>query len=242
MEPQLLIGTSGYQYKHWKGVFYPDDIPQTQWFDYYASQFNSVEINNTFYNLPDTDTFTTWRARAPNRFRYALKYSRYGSHIKRLKDPADHIGLFLEHAEQLKSFLGPILVQLPPNWKVMPERLDAFLAAAPRRQRWAVEIRDPAWFTETIFGILEKHNAALCLHDRLADHPVRHTADWAYLRYHGPHGDYTGSYPPRAIDRIAGKITDCQRKGMDVFCYFNNDQNGYAAKNARELARRVLPS
>lgn len=235
----IRIGTSGYQYDHWQGVFYPQDMPKSKWFEYYASKFDTVEINNTFYNLPRVETFQKWHDRAPIRFRYILKYSRYGTHIKRLKDPADHIGTFLDHAEHLKSFLGPILVQIPPNWKVIPDRLDAFLNAAPSRHRWAIEIRDPSWLIEPIFGILEKHNAALCLHDKIPDHPERYTADWIYLRYHGPNHDYASKYSSRAIEGIARKIDDCHSDGMDVFCFFNNDHNGYAAVNALELKDRL---
>ena len=139
---ELRIGTSGYHYDHWKGVFYPEDLPKTEWFSYYARQFDTVEINNTFYRLPEATTFEAWRRQAPKGFCYALKFSRYGSHIVRLKKPRDTIGKFLKRADRLGEFLGPILVQLPPNWKADPERLAAFLKAAPNDYRWAVEFRD----------------------------------------------------------------------------------------------------
>lgn len=232
---EIRIGTSGYQYDHWTKVFYPEKLPKKEWFNYYAKHLDSVEMNSTFYRLPKTKTFEGWRERAPQGFRYILKYSRYGTHIKRLKDPADHVGTFLERAEHLKSSLGPILVQIPPNWKARPDRLDAFLEAAPDRRRWAIEIRDPSWFTDEVFHILEKHNAALCLHDMLPDHPDLHTADWVYLRYHGPNGDYTGQYSSKAIEGIARKIDNCHDSGLDVFCFFNNDQHGYAVENALDL-------
>ncbi|MEA3366208.1 MAG: DUF72 domain-containing protein, partial [Candidatus Hydrogenedentes bacterium] len=194
---ELRVGTSGYQYDHWKGVFYPDELSKNEWFEHYASHFDTVEINNTFYNLPETSTFKNWHDRAPNSFRYALKFSRYGTHMKKLKDPDASLGMFLERAEHLKTFLGPILVQLPPHWKSNPDRLDAFLAAAPKRHRWAVEFRDPSWLCESVYTVLREHGAALCVHDMLPDHPEKLTTDWTYLRFHGPQHTlkYQGDYP-----------------------------------------------
>jgi uncharacterized protein YecE (DUF72 family) len=182
---QCRIGTSGYQYDHWQPVFYPEKLPKGKWFAYYAAHFDTVEINNTFYRLPAAGTVDQWHDRAPHGFCYALKFSRYGTHMKKLKDPADSIARFLDRAERLKSFLGPILVQLPPRWGVNPQRLAAFLEKAPRAHRWTVEFRQKDWLCDKVYRILQTHNAALCIHDMIEDHPRHLTADWTYLRFHG---------------------------------------------------------
>lgn len=234
----LCIGTSGYHYNHWKGVFYPENLPKDQWFSYYARQFDTVEINNTFYRLPEASTFDAWRHQAPKGFCYALKFSRYGSHIVRLKKPRATIRRFLERANRLGDFLGPILVQLPPNWKADPERLAAFLKAAPKDHRWAVEFRDPRWLCDEVFTILQSHKAALCIHDMIDDHPRRITADWIYLRFHGDH--YSGSYTSQALKVQAKWIKQRLGDGKDIFAYFNNDAEGCAIRNAAELRRYVI--
>ena len=235
--PTCRIGTSGYQYDHWQPVFYPDQMPKKSWFGHYADSFNTVEINNTFYQLPTEKTFDRWRAQTPNGFRYALKYSRYGTHMKKLKDPADTIEKFLDRAERLKTYLGPILVQLPPRWNPNPERLDAFLAEAPRRHGWAIEFREPRWLSDEIFEILQRHQAALCIHDMIKDHPRHLTADWTYLRFHG--NGYATSYSHQELSAWAQWINDRLSEGCDVYAYFNNDAHGYAVQNARDLHRLV---
>ncbi len=168
---KLRIGTSGYQYDDWRGRFYPKTLPKSAWFAHYAEHFDAVEINATFYRLPEAATFERWRDAAPKGFCYALKFSRYGTHLKRLKDAADTIGLFIERARLLGPSLGPILVQLPPRWRVNVARLAAFLEAAPKQYRWAVEFRDPSWLCEDIYALLRKHRAALCIHDLIEQHP-----------------------------------------------------------------------
>jgi len=172
----LRIGTSGYHYDHWTGVFYPPDLSKDKWFSQYASTFDTVEINNTFYHLPEATTFEAWRRQAPEGFCYALKFSRYGSHIVRLKKPRATIGKFLQRADRLEKFLGRILVQLPPNWKADPERLAGFLKVAPKDHRWAVEFRDPRWLCEAVFAILNENRCALCIPDMIENHPRLVTA------------------------------------------------------------------
>ncbi len=235
MAGTLRVGTSGWQYDHWRSRFYPADLPKKRWFDFYAGRFGTVEINSTFYRLPEAATFDGWREAAPRGFRYAVKYSRYGSHLKRLKDPQRHLDAFVERASRLKRALGPVLVQLPPNFKADPVRLDAFLAAAPRRWRWAVEFRDPSWLDDAVFEVLEKRGAALCIHDLLDDHPRRVTAGFVYLRFHGK--NYGGSYSPQRLTAEAKRIRGWLGEGLDVFAYFNNDRGGHAVHNARELRR-----
>lgn len=234
---RFILGTSGWDYAHWSGPFYPGKLPRRAWFDYYAERFSTVEINNTFYHLPSESTFETWRERAPAGFAYTLKFSRYGSHIKRLKDPAGTIGLFMQRAGLLGERLGAILVQLPPRWRADPQRLDAFLARAPRQQRWAFEFRDPDWLRADVFGVLHRHGAALCIHDMLPDHPRELTTDWTYLRFHGTTD--SGGYSPQYLSARADRIAELLRSGRDVYCYFNNDYAGFAPRNALDLARHV---
>jgi len=231
------IGTSGWQYDHWSGIFYPPGLPKERWFEHFVRHFDTVEVNNTFYHLPRAETFEKWREQAPEGFCFVLKFSRYGSHLKRLKDPESTIGLFLERAGRLGPHLGPILVQLPPHWHADPQRLDAFLRAAPREHRWAVEFRDRSWLCDEVFNVLRRHGAALCIHDMFGDHPRVVTAEWLYFRFHGarPSGDYT----PRQLAVYARRIEEHLDRGLDVYAYFNNDAHGYALRNAMRLRRRL---
>jgi uncharacterized protein YecE (DUF72 family) len=235
------IGCSGYAYDDWRGRFYPPELPQRRWFDHSAGVFTTVEINNTFYRLPAASTVDRWADRAPTGFRYALKLSRYGTHMKRLKEPEGWLSTFLAGAERLRSFLGPVLVQLPPNWRADPDRLDAFLAVAPRRHRWAIEVRDPRWLTDPVYEVLRHRGAALVVHDLLADHPREVTADFVYLRFHGPDPDrpYTGSYAERVLRAAARRIRQDLEDGRDVYAYFNNDVGACAVDDARTLERLV---
>jgi len=232
------IGTSGYHYEHWKGLFYPEDLSHAHWFSHYAKHFDTVEINNTFYHLPPASVFDGWRNQAPAGFCYALKFSRYGSHIMRLKKPRSTIGKFLTCAKRLGELLGPILVQLPPKWKVNPERLATFLQAAPKDFRWTVEFRDPSWLCKEVYEILKKHRAALCIHDMIEDHPRLLTSNWTYLRFHGDR--YAGSYSAQKLSAETRWIKQQLGDGNDVFAYFNNDAQGYAVQNAADLRRYVM--
>ncbi len=235
--PKLRVGTSGWQYDHWRGVFYPDDLPKNRWFSYYAEHFDTVEINNTFYHLPSEATFDSWHNRTPRGFCYSLKFSRYGTQMKKLKDPDATIGSFMERARRLQSFLGPILVQLPPGWKPDYGRLRTFLRAAPRDVRWAVEFRNAEWFSEQVFDILRDNNVALVIHDMLPGHPREVTADWVYMRFHGV--DYSREYTHEQLTEAAEWIHTQLRTGVDVYAYFNNDASAYAVANARDLRRYV---
>ena len=230
----VRIGTSGYQYKHWRSVFYPNDIPQKRWFEYYAAHFDTVEINNTFYHLPEAHTFEDWRQRSPDGFLYALKFSRYATHLKHLKDPAQPIDTFLERANRLRDHLGPILVQLPPQWNVDVDRLECFLQAVSADNRWAIEFRNPGWLCENVYDVLRKHQVALVIHDLLPDHPVILTTDWVYLRYHGAAGE-AGKYSRDYLHRQAEAIRAFQQSGHTVYAYFNNDIGGFAVSNALDL-------
>jgi uncharacterized protein YecE (DUF72 family) len=231
----LRVGTSGFHYPHWRGVFYPSELPAAEWLAFYSGRFDTVEINNTFYRLPAAETFEAWRREVPEGFCFALKFSRFGSHLKRLKEPQESIGHFLGRARLLGPALGPILVQLPPRWSADPARLEAFLDAAPADLRWAFEFRDPSWLREELYGILARHGAALCLHDLIARNPRRATAGWVYLRYHGLR--YPGGYSPQKLAAEAARIRCFLADGRDVYAYFNNDAGGYAVSNAADLLR-----
>jgi uncharacterized protein YecE (DUF72 family) len=231
----IRVGTSGYQYPHWRGCFYPQDLPQKDWFEFYASRFDTVEINNTFYQLPSARIFDEWFRRAPAQFCYAVKLNRYITHLKRLKNTRAPLGKFVRRAKRLGDHLGPILVQLPPHWGANQERLGAFFKAASPDHRWCVEFRDRSWLTPSIYELLRQHDAALCLHDMIADHPQVLTATWTYLRFHGDR--YHGTYSPQKLSAVARWIRDCAAGGRDVYVYFNNDAEGYAVRNAADLRR-----
>ncbi|UJH90068.1 DUF72 domain-containing protein [Antarcticibacterium sp. 1MA-6-2] len=237
MDSKIYIGTSGYQYKHWKGDFYPENLPVSQWFEHYCKFFDTIEINNTFYRMASAETFHNWREAAPEGFCYVIKYSKYGTHNKKLKDPEGHVNYFLDRASHLKKTLGPILVQLPPNWKRNYPRLDEFLQETPKGLRWAVEIRDPDWFSEELYELLRKHEASLVIHDMIKDHPVELTTNWVYLRFHGE--NYSGSYTEEQLNGIAASIREYWEEKKDVFVYFNNDLGGHAVRNAITLKDKL---
>lgn len=231
--PGSWIGTSGYQYKHWQGVFYPDDLPKKEWLKYYSGNFNAVEINNTFYSLPKVECFKNWRNTVGEDFKFVLKFSRYGSHIKRLKDSQSTISQFMECAQYLGEKLAAVLVQIPPKWKPAPERLKEFLSNTPDNTSWAFEVRDSRWLNDEIFDILRNNNVALCIHDIIPDHPEVITADWVYLRFHGT--DYTEPYSYEQLCHSSEKIKKYLSQGLDVMTFFNNDAEGYAVENANTL-------
>jgi uncharacterized protein YecE (DUF72 family) len=222
-------------YPHWRDCFYPRGLPSREWFQYYAERYDTVEINNTFYHLPEARTFDAWREQAPEGFCFALKFSRYGSHLKHLRDAHESIGRFFERALRLERHLGPVLLQLPPRWHIDADRLAAFLGASPAEARWAVEFRDPSWLCETVYEVLRAHNAALCIHDMIEDHPREVTANWLYLRFHGQ--GYRGCYSPQRLTAEARRIREYLRRRLDVFAYFNNDLGGHAVSNAADLRR-----
>lgn len=237
MSSTIRIGTSGYQYKHWKGDFYPKDLAVNDWFNYYGGHFDTVEINNTFYKMAPAETFAEWKEVAPKDFCYAIKYSRYGTHLKKLKDPKDHVNYFMDRVSHLGDFLGPILVQLPPKWKRNIKRLEDFLKETPEGLRWAVEVRDPDWLHEELYNLLKAHDTALVIHDMIPHHPRVITSNWIYMRFHGE--NYQGSYSNDELEEIADDIRDHGSHGRDVYVYFNNDLGGHAIRNAQTLKKKL---
>jgi len=233
----LRLGTSGYVYASWRRRFYPAGLPARAWLAYYATHFDTVELNGTFYRLPEAPVFARWRTQVPAGFTFAVKFSRFGTHMKRLLGARETIGRFAQRARRLGPTLGPVLVQLPPRWAPDLPRLHDFLAEAPRDMRWVVEVRDARWLGDELYALLRRHDAALCIHDLIPDHPRVVTTDYTYVRFHGV--CYGGSYGDAALAPWAAWITDRLAERVAVFAYFNNDVDGHAIENARSLARLV---
>jgi len=236
------VGCSGWIYKHWRGAVYPESIPQRRWFEHYATMLDTVEINNTFYRLPTEAAVEGWAAQAPPGFTYAVKLSAFGSHRMKLRDAESWLPNHLDRLDRLGNAAGPTLVQLPPRWRRNTERLDEFLSVAPKTRRWAVELRDPSWLHDEVYDVLSHHRAALCIHDLLAPHPWELTADWTYVRFHGPDAverPYQGRYGQDGLFWMAQRLSTWLDEGRDVYAYFNNDDSGYAVHDARWLADRL---
>lgn len=253
---RLYIGTSGWSYEDWRGVLYPSDLPSRQYLAYYAQQFTATEINSTFHHLLEAKQFRAWADEVPADFRFAVKLSRYVTHIKRLKDCREPFATFLSGTQALKRRMGPILVQLPPNFKIDEERLAKFLSntqearhecGVRKRLRFAFEFRHRSWFADTpereeLLTLLRRHNCAFVFgHSRdypyPDDEPV--TADFVYLRLHGPGEMCASSYTSKELEVWAPRIHDWLNSGRDVYVFFNNDANGYAVENARLLKEAV---
>jgi uncharacterized protein YecE (DUF72 family) len=263
---QIRIGCSGWQYRHWgaapkspgtasSGAFYPAGLTQAGWFAHYARQFDTVEINNSFYRLPPPETFARWREQAPPHFLYAVKASRFLTHMKKLKDPDDPLRRLFEGAVQLGTRLGPVLYQLPPGWKVDTGRFAGFLEAidrlpigqlatdagvAPRLPlRHVVEFREPSWYDDRIYELLQRHRVALCLHDMPGSATSKIVVGpFVYVRFHG-WTKYAGRYEDARLDEWADWLAARIDGGLDVFAYFNNDVGGHAPRDAARLRDRL---
>jgi uncharacterized protein YecE (DUF72 family) len=238
--PVVRIGCSGWQYKHWRGDFYPDKLPQQRWLEYYAARFNTVEINSTFYRLPEAPAFSKWASQAPPEFVYAVKASRFLTHMKKLKDPEEPLDRFLQRADNLDAALGPVLFQLPPHWPLNIERLTAFLEALPPRHRYVIEFREPSWYADEVMALLQRHHVALCLHDMRGSASDRIiTGPFVYVRFHGVE-KYSGSYADRTLDEWADWLSARLTADIPVYAYFNNDTGGHAPRDAVRLRDRLV--
>jgi uncharacterized protein YecE (DUF72 family) len=238
----IRIGCSGWQYRHWRGRFYPRDLPADEWLEHYARTFDTVELNNSFYRLPEADAFAAWGRRVPARFLYAVKASRYLTHLKRLREPHEPLDRLWTRARKLDRHLGPMLYQLPPRWKTDVDRLREFVAALPPRRLHAIEFRDPSWYDPDVYEVLTSGKVALCLHDMpgSATKPER-VGPFVYVRFHGAAGKYRGGYPGQTLSAWARMLRAWADDGLRCFVYFNNDVGGHAPRDAvtlRDLVER----
>lgn len=236
------IGTSGFEYDHWRDPFYGADLPKSRWLEAYAAEFDTVELNATFYRLPPAEAFERWAQRVPPRFRFAVKASRYLTHIRRLREPAEPVERLVTRAKRLGERFGPILYQLPPRWKPNVERLEAFLAAVPPRHPQAVEFRDRRWYRPEVMARLDEAGVALCLHDMPGSQTIATpVGPFVYLRFHGGSGRYEGRYTPQRLTAWTARVAGWTDAGLTVWAYFNNDLGGHALRDAarlRDLLRR----
>jgi len=240
MSAHCYIGTSGWIYPHWKGIFYPQELPQSRWFDHYARHFATVEINNTFYRLPKGATFDRWREQAPEGFIYAVKASRYITHLKHLRDCAEPLERFLGRARRLRDHLGPILYQLPPHWGANPGRLEEFATLLPQDLIHVFEFRNRRWFIEPVREILERYGLGFCIFSLPGvECPLWVTGKTVYIRFHGSGWAYGGRYSREELSPWAERIRDFLAQGYDVYVYFNNDAFGYALENAQEMRELI---
>lgn len=237
----VRVGTSGWQYADWRGGLYPVGVPQRLWLERYAQEFDTVEVNNAFYRLPERSVFESWQERTPPGFLVAVKGSRYLTHIKRLRDPAEPVARLLGRADGLGTKLGPVLLQLPPTLQADPELLADCLACFAAGVRVAVEPRHPSWWTPEVRRVLSAYDAALCWADRRSRPitPLWRTADWGYLRLHEGRASPWPRYGRTALRSWVRRISGEWGPGEDVFVYFNNDQRGAAVHDARALRAAV---
>ena len=240
----VRIGCSGWIYKHWRGLFYPQQLAARKWFAFYASEFDTVEINNSFYRLPKPETFAAWRDQAPAGFCYAVKANRFLTQAKKLKECEEPLERMMTSFEALKPALGPILYQLPPRFRINLERLADFLALLPSGYDHVFEFRDASWYVEETYGLLERHRASLCAHDLPGLASPRHAVGpIAYVRFHGGTGKYVGRYSEAALAEWSAWLAEQARQGRGIWAYFNNDIGGAAIPDAlalRAMLRRRL--
>jgi uncharacterized protein YecE (DUF72 family) len=237
----VWIGTSGWQYRHWRGTFYPPELRLDDWLPFYARAFATLESNNAFYRLPERSTFERWAERTPDDFVMAVKVSRFLTHIKRLKAPAEPVDRFIRHATGLGRKLGPVLLQLPPQLHADPGRLARALDRFPDDVRVAVEFRHASWFSDEVRRILEERSAALCLADRRSRPvtPIWRTAPWTYVRFHQGTARPRPSYGETALASWAARLAELWSPADDVFVYFNNDFRTCAPRDAARFAGRL---
>jgi uncharacterized protein YecE (DUF72 family) len=239
------VGCSGWNYKTWRVAFYPNALPADRWLEFYASRFDTVEINNTFYRLPERSTFAMWHEKVPKDFLFAVKASRFLTHMKRLREPEEPLARLFARASALGRRLGPVLYQLPGNFTIDLDRLDAFLDALPRRSggariRHVVEFRHPSWYVAETYSLLTRRGVALCLHDKEGskiDEPIG--GPFVYVRFHGTSGRYHGRYNRHSLNRWAHRLAEQLQEGRPVFAYFNNDPGAAAVDNALTLRSAI---
>jgi len=246
---RFLIGTSGWVYSHWQGIFYPENLPAKNKLKYFSQHFKTTEINYSFYHLPRPSTYQNWYKQVPADFIFAVKASRFITHIKRLKRIKEAWQQFIENALNLKEKLGPILFQFPPSFKITEEnikRLENFLKVLKGDSlkfkvyslRFAMEFRHESWCNEKTYKLLEKYNCAWVIADS-PSYPRADvaTADFVYIRLHGSKVLFSSKYTKNELNSLAEKIKRWLKQNLDIYCYFNNDFHGYAIENAKELLK-----
>jgi uncharacterized protein YecE (DUF72 family) len=233
----VWIGTSGWTYDGWRGPFYPEDLPKKRWLEWYARQFSSAEINGSFYRTPSLEAVRAWREQTPDDFLFAWKASKFITHWKRLSEKSvNSIQLMETRLKVLGPKAGPVLFQLPARFKADRERLASFLKLLSKRYKYAFEFRDESWYDEKVFKVLRDRHIALCLSDHVdAPAPWKVTAGHVYIRGHGPTGQYKGRYSLKTLREWAAAIKKWKRRGLTVYCYFDNDQKSAAPKDAKRL-------
>lgn len=234
---RVWIGTSGWTYDGWRGPFYPNDVPKKRWLNWYSEQFTTTEINGSFYRTPSLEAVQAWRKETPKDFVFAWKASKFITHWKRLSENCKNsIELMETRLKVLGPKAGPVLFQLPARFKADRERLASFLKMLSKRYKYAFEFRHASWYEDKIYDVLGDRNVALCLSDHVdAPAPWEVTAKHVYIRGHGPTGQYKDQYPPKTLRDWATTIRKWKRRGLDVYCYFDNDQKSAAPKDARRL-------
>jgi uncharacterized protein YecE (DUF72 family) len=240
----IRLGCSGWSYAHWRGLFYPQEQSPQEWFAFYSTFFDTVEINNTFYQLPSVKTFEAWRAQAPRGFLYAVKANRYLTHMKNLKEAEAPLRNLLDRVRLLGEHLGPILYQLPPHWHLDLHRLGSFLDILPEDLLHVFEFRDQSWLVEDVFALLEEREVSYCIHDLPGIvAPRRAVGPIVYVRFHGVEQKYQGGYPAPTLRSWWKWMKEEIRNGKDLYVYFNNDAEAHAVHNALRLKQMAgLPT
>jgi uncharacterized protein YecE (DUF72 family) len=240
LKQKIYIGTSGWNYKSWKGKFYPSNICQKDWLDYYSKRYDSVEINNTFYRLPKKHTFKNWADSTPENFIFSIKASRYITHLKKFKECGDAINKLIEHASQLKEKLGIFLFQMPASQIKDTDKLESFIKQLPDKYKYAFEFRHDSWFDDKVFGILDKNNCGVVINSS-PSFPFYDiaTGGICYIRMHGSTKLYSSKYSDKELIKFASIIIKYHDKGFYSFIYFNNDICGYAVENARAMQKLI---
>jgi uncharacterized protein YecE (DUF72 family) len=239
---RIHIGTSGWNYQHWKGIFYPEGLKSKDWLEFYSRRFSTVEINYSFYKLPDKESFESWRESVSGSFIFTAKANRYLTHMKKLNEPAEALGKLLDRVAALKERLGPVLFQFPPFWNINYDRLSKFVSILPKVFRYSFEFRHPGWWRPEILDLLKNNNISFCIYEmpKLVT-PKEVTSDFVYMRFHGPDIPFKDHFDEEVLLPWADSIAEWARKGKEIFCYFNNDQYGFALKDA-EILKKLLES
>jgi uncharacterized protein YecE (DUF72 family) len=236
----IRIGTSGWTYRHWKGDFYPEKLPQRRWLEYYTEHFSTVELNASFYHIPKASTARGWYERTPSDFRFTVKVSRLITHVRKLSGCEETVEWFFRELEPMRDRIAAFLFQLPPSFLPQPESLKSFLSLLPQNNRYVFELRNPEGYSGAVPELLERFGIAFCIHDlqgRETPHLI--TSSPVYIRFHGTGGRYSGSYSEAELDKWASRIQSWSDEGREVLAYFNNDIGGFTVRNAKTLVSKL---